>query len=317
MKLRKYEFSRIAEDFREHHFNEISPGTIISYKPAIKRAMLYFNKKDIRKITHIDVKAFLETVEVNCAYKTVNNQKSVLKLIFDFAITELHLIKNNPCIVVKVPKSLPRSSRTPLTTEQVDEIRLTRNDEFVLAFVILHTGLRCGEALALQLKDIDMVKNQIHIYKSVHYNGNNPIVGEVKTKKSNRVIPLLLPLKGMIIRLNRGKNDYIVTGNTLITLSALRRRWEKYCRDHNMISIQQRDATPKNKHTTVWKPDIDRHQIRHEFATMIFESGMDFKTAQELLGHSDISTTMNIYTHFRDKQIELAGNRLNEYILSI
>ena len=75
MKLRKYEFSRIAEDFREHHFNEISPGTIISYKPAIKRAMLYFNKKDIRRITPFDVRTFLRTLESEYSYKPLAIKK--------------------------------------------------------------------------------------------------------------------------------------------------------------------------------------------------------------------------------------------------
>ena len=312
----KFSFSGIADEFRKHHFDEVAAGTIISYAPALERARNYFCKRDIRKITPYDVKSFLKTLESDYSYKTVSNQKSVLKLIFDFAIIEKQFIKVNPCILVKVSNNLPRSRRSPLTPEQVKEIKKTRYDEFLLAYLVLYTGARCGEALALQFKDIDFNANQIRISKSVHYDGNGPYMGNVKTKKGNRVIPLLYPLKKFLLQLNFKQDDYIVSGNNLITRKALHRKWEKFCRNHNMLSLRDRKPTPGNLRTTAWKTDIDRHQIRHEFATMLFEAGIDYKTAQELLGHSDITTTMNIYTHFRDKQIMMAEEKLNEYLLA-
>ena len=73
--------------------------------------------------------------------------------------------------------------------------------------------------------------------------------------------------------------------------SAFRRQWYAYQKESGVT------ATP--------------HQLRHAYATMLYEAGIDEKLAQELMGHADISTTKNIYTHIRLSRMEDAANKLN------
>lgn len=78
------------------------------------------------------------------------------------------------------------------------------------------------------------------------------------------------------------------------------------------------DKTWKTKGTArrhlSWVCDINRHQIRHDYATSLFRAGLPVKTVQHLLGHSDYSTTMNIYVHFQRENVDDARAQIEQYI---
>ncbi|MBQ7816775.1 MAG: tyrosine-type recombinase/integrase [Oscillospiraceae bacterium] len=89
------------------------------------------------------------------------------------------------------------------------------------------------------------------------------------------------------------KNDYIFSkdGSSPFVESTFKRAWKKYTEETGIT------ATP--------------HQLRHAYATMLYEAGIDEKLAQELMGHADITTTRNIYTHIRLSRIDFAATKLN------
>lgn len=283
---------QVASKWSAENMEGLKSGTARTYAPALRRAVEEFGKKQINTITPFMIKTYLTGLHM--AYKTTSNYRTVLSLLFDYAITDMNCAIYNPCTSVKVPKSLPKSTRTTLTANEKTAILDTEADELQLAFVILHTGTRCGEALGLQMKDIDLNHNLIHISKQITHKGNQPVVSELKTEKSDRYIPLLPRLKARLLALDLKDDDYIVSGENPLTKSALDKRWKKWCAAHGV--------------------DIDRHTIRHEFATMLFEAGIDVKTAQAILGHSNFQTTMNIYTHVRDRQLEDAAGKLADYL---
>lgn len=316
MQRKSYDFVEVAQRFRESHFEDIALGSMRSYIPALNRAVDYFGNKSIDKIKPKDIKQFLQRCGETYAYKTVRNQKCVLSQIFDFAIIDMDLMICNPCSGQRISNKLPRSTRSLLTTQQVIEIKSTSPSEFLLAFLILYTGTRCGEALALQYKDIDFESRKIEISKSVHFIGNRPIIGALKSSSSARRVPLLVPLIEMLSRCSYKPNDYIIGKSEPITKSKLQRQWEKYCRTHNMAIPVVRKATSNNRHTTVWKPMIDRHQIRHEYATILFEAKIETKDIQRMLGHSDYHTTMNIYVHWRENRIAEITERVDSFLKS-
>ena len=302
-------FEMVADSWWEHHSPEIRHGTRLCYEPALKRAIKQFGSEPIDQIKPIHIKAFLNDLPL--AKKTVSNQRIVLNLIFNHAIVNYGLEFTNPCDHVKTPTKEKPTTRSALSPEQREEILNTSPEEFQLAYLILFTGCRLGEALALTMADVDMDQDIIHVNKSVHFEGNNPVIGPPKTANAIRDIPLLPKLKERLIALNRRPSEYIV--GELLTQSALTRRWEKWCADHGLVEYEHREATPANKHTTVRKPTLDRHTIRHDFATQLYEAGVDVKTAQAILGHADIQTTMNIYTHVRDGQLDNARKKLTKY----
>lgn len=304
-------FEDVADRWSEEHFPEVEQGSVRSYAPALARCKAYFGGKPIAEITMQDCNAFLSSLK-DLAQKTVRNHKAVLAMIFDYAVSE-GLLSHNPCERIKVSDKLKKTSREALSGSQREEILNTKPDEFQLAFLILFTGCRLGEALALEYSDIDWDKDVIHITKAVHFHGNTPVVGRLKTDESKRDIPLLPQLRQRLKELH-GKGTII--GGSPITQSMLNRRWEHWCREHGLAHPEERTATENNRHTTVWKPDIDRHQIRHEYATILWEAGIDVHTASRLMGHSNIQTTAQIYQHFREKQLQEASQKLTDYFES-
>ena len=66
--------------------------------------------------------------------------------------------------------------------------------------------------------------------------------------------------------------------------------------------------------STTWEADITPHQLRHAFATILFDAGIDVKDAQEILGHASIQVTRDIYTHIRQQRREDTADRLNAFL---
>lgn len=99
-----------------------------------------------------------------------------------------------------------------------------------------------------------------------------------------------------------GTDEYVIGGAKPLSKSALNRYWEKYTKALG-FGHAEKQGDP-------WRPSIDRHQIRHEYATMLYEAGVDVLAAQTIMGHTDIATTQRIYTHVRESRIENARNLL-------
>lgn len=304
-------FESVADRWSAEHFETIEEGSVRSYAPALARAKAFFSDREISSISTQDCNAYLGSLR-DLAQKTVKNHKAVLAMIFAYAVSE-GLLTHNPCDRIRVSDKLKKSSREPLTAPQRAEILATKTDEFQLAFLILFTGCRLGEALALEYSDIDWKKGIIHITKAVHFDGNRPIIGKLKTEESRRDIPLLPQLSQRLKELN---GTGTIIGGTPITKTMLSRRWEHWCREHGLAHPEERTATDRNRHTTIWKADIDRHQIRHEYATILWEAGIDVHTASRLMGHSNIQTTAEIYQHFRERMLNDATQKLTDFFES-
>ena len=285
-------FSTVAEEWYNYAYAHLADGSVRSYEPALRRATEHFANTKVSKITPLMVQQFLQQISKQYAYKTVRNQKTVLSQIFNYAIVDMSIAMQNPCDRVKITDKSKRTTREALTPKERHEIEATIKEEFQLAYLILYTGCRLGEALALRYSDV--TKDKVLIRKAVHFKGNQPVVGVTKTPASIRVVPLLPPLAERLKELPHQPDDYIIGGEKPITQSALARRWEKWCKQHNI--------------------DIDRHQIRHEYATMLYEAGIDVKTAMRYLGHTNISMTMDVYTHISEQHMEEQQDKLISYI---
>lgn len=277
-----YSFRFVAEAWQEENWDRLRFGSYRTYSPCLNRAIEKFGDYDIDKIKPIQIKSWLQDLGTTYAYKTVQSHKSVVSQIFDFAIVNLGYDISNPCDRVKVPSGLKKGTRKALSNDEVQAILSTTKDDFQLGFLILFTGCRCGEALALKMSDVDMNRNIISIHEQVSHKGNQPILSPPKTINSVRTVPLLPELKARFKELKLKKDQYIVSGDLPLTKSALDKRWKKFCKEKGI--------------------DIDRHSIRHHYATVLYNAGIDAKSAQVLLGHAQISTTMDIYTHLSEEK---------------
>ena len=212
---------------------------------------------------------------------------------YRFAIVEEGLDISNPCDQIRISEKLSKGTRRALDDWEIEEIRKTKADEFILAPLILYTGCRCGEALALQVCDIDFERKLIHISKAIHHEGNQPVLGRLKTEMSDRLVPLLPQLEALLIQMDLAEDDYLVSGPQPLTYRALAYRWGVWCQKHAVR--------------------FDRHSIRHAYATALLESDVSVKGAQAFLGHSNFKTTMDIYTHIRERYLEEEAVKLSKH----
>lgn len=282
-------FSDVAQEWWANKESEIAYGSRRTYKSAMKRAVDALGQCRITSITPEQCNSFIQGL--NFARKTVSNQLSVLNMIFRYSIVRGYA-KSNPCQYVEIPSHLAHSTRHLLTPEQLQAVKVSAGTpDSLLAQLILYTGTRCGEALALQWKDVDFENNRIGITKAVVHHGNCPEIEKTKTQAGIRVVPLLTPLRALLLPLVGNPDDYIIGGKNPLSKSALNRYWERYIKQLNV-------------------GQIDRHQIRHEYATMLYEAGVDVLTAKTIMGHTDIATTQRIYTHIRECRIDDARKKL-------
>lgn len=287
-------FTDVSRKWSDSHYKRISGNTAICYSPALKRANSTFSSVPIADITPKDIQNLIDTLaRQHYSAQTVRVQKNVLNLIFKYAMLEGYC-DNNPVTAVSLPRNLPHSVRQLPSQKEIDTVIESVDKPFGLfAYFLLFTGCRRGEALALQWKDIDFKNKVIHINKSVNYSGdnqNNPIVeNHTKTQSGTRDIILLDILAE---RLMPGKPNEYVFG--LPTKSSLRKKWQRYLKETGL------DLTP--------------HQLRHAYATILYDAQIDEKSAQALMGHSNINITRQTYTHISQSRSQQTVKQLNDFV---
>ena len=167
-------------------------------------------------------------------------------------------------------------------------------DVGLLAVFFFYTGLRKGETLALTFGDIDRERARIRVTKSVYFINNTPKLKKPKTAAGIRevIVPnMLLEL------LPSGEKDEYVFGESpadLMRQHFFDKAWAHWQKETGL--------------------DLTAHQLRHGYATLLHEAGIDVKDAQDLLGHADASTTQNIYTEVSHTRREKTAKILNDYL---
>ena len=156
----------------------------------------------------------------------------------------------------------------------------------------LYSGLRIGELCALKWNDIDFKKNMLLINKTIQRvyikdkdnNISKVLITSPKTKKANREIPINKKFAELLKLVKTNEEDYIITGTKkYLEPRAYRRYFNKVL---SLIGINQ----------------FNFHSLRHTFATNCISLGVDYKTVSELLGHSNVDVTLNLYVHPRLSQ---------------
>lgn len=288
-------FSEVADEWWEKIQTTLSPNSIHTYRAGYQRATQEFGDLRIRSITTKEIQQYIQKFSQSAmkpARKTVANQLMVIGLIFKYGVLEGECDYNVAQGVV-LPKGLTASKRS--AASQTDEEIIKANPKlWLFPYFILYTGLRKGEALALKGSDIDLKNRLIYVTKSVYFVSNKPHIKEPKTEAGIRTVPILDKLLPYIPKLQ--KDEYL--------FPSVRDKKEPM----GYSLFQTRMAQYHKKTGTTF----GTHQLRHSYATILFECGIEAKTAQHLLGHAQISTTLDIYTDFRKKAEQEAARMLNQ-----
>lgn len=288
-------FKEISDEWWDEHEGQLEYQSIKAYRPAKKRADEYFDEMAVKNIKPKDITVFLKSLaRKGYAQKTIANQKLVMNLIFQHAILQ-NDIEVNPCSTAQMPKDTNKVSRSAASTMDEQIIRESSNI-WLFPYIAIMTGMRKGEILALQWQDVDFNADLINVTKSVYHEGDKPKIKQPKTVAGIRTVPLLAPLRNVFLSIDdRRPTAYIISdsGDTPLTSRRYITLWKHY-----------RAKTGVN---------CTAHQLRHSFATIAFECGVPVKSVQEILGHKQLSTTMDLYTDFRKKSFDDAADALNKH----
>jgi integrase len=285
-------FKEVADVWLQEKWEEISPTTIRAYRAGYKSVTGYFADTPIKEITSRDVMGYLRYLAAHrYAKKTVKNFKSILNGVFDIAVRDGD-IKISPSQSVDIPRGLPETKRTSAGAD-VEKIIIDATNEWIMPFMALTTGLRKGELLALQWKDINFEENYIEVSKSLYYEGGAHIKS-TKTEAGIRTVPLLSILKERLLPLRKGPDDYVLGEKPRTPLSNKR-----------VITLSKH----YEQNTGV---KVELHKLRHSYATIAVRESVPPKILQTVLGHKSISTTMDIYTDVRRESISALGDILNK-----
>ncbi len=296
-----FSLRRVAEDWEDAHREEIEVRTWRNYKPHYEELLDLYGTLPFSEIEAADVVADLARAKARgLSASVVNARRSIWRMIFDHAVI-LGAARYNPVASVKLPKGLHRGKRQAPTEEQMKAILGGLDAPFGLfAFLLLCTGLRKSEALALRWDDVDLKNDVIHVTKSLDYsNGGQPAYKAPKTAAGTRDVPIIRILHDALQEARKNADNLLLfpappsnrggKGGGLMPDRAYDGAWARYCAAVGLVDGEGH-------------PTVTAHQLRHGTATLFFESGVDELSAQRILGHSRVEITREIYTDLREKQ---------------
>ncbi len=264
---------------------ELEKGLSQNTLDAYRRDLEYFcdNLKlsEISQVDRLKINTYVRYLrENNYAPTSIIRKVASLRGFFKWAYS-VGIIDKNPASTIeqpKVPKRLPKV----ITVKEIDEM-LHNNlnpEEHVIMELLYSCGLRVSELVNLKINDIDLSSKYVRCFGKGSKERIIPIGEEAK-----RVVNEYMPLRDLLI-----KKYNINSKRLLINQNG------RFVTRQDVYSFIHKQGKLINK-------NISPHTLRHSFATHLLENGADLRVVQELLGHSDVSTTQ-LYTHISKKHLK-------------
>lgn len=194
---------------------------------------------------------------------------------------------------VKMPKNEKSFVRILSVKEQQQLEKALNNKEDIGILICLYTGIRIGELCALKWSDIDFEKAVLTINGTQARTENGIEILSPKSRSSKREIPIP-PFLFEKIKHRIKKGEFVVSRNGKpFDVRTYRRHFKRILKKAGL-------------------PDIKYHSLRHTFSTRALEVGMDYKTLSEILGHSSVSITLDLYAHSLDEHKKNQMNKLGK-----
>lgn len=292
------QFKNFVEQYYKDAESRLKLSTLENKKHLIDKKILpFFSEMILSEIRPIHVRQWqnglISYVDENgkpysqTYLKTINNQ---LSAIFNYAVRYYDL-KENPCIKAGSMGKKHAEEMQIWTLEEFKTfIQAADSQEVYTAFnVLYYTGIRVGELLALTWRDIDLANNTINVDKSYQRIKGEDVITKPKTPKSIRTI-VIFDYLADILRTYKGSiyKPHMDDRLFLRTKSFLHHEMNKACQKTGIKKIRV-------------------HDLRHSHASLLIELGFSPLLIAERLGHENIETTLNTYSHlYPNKQIELA-----------
>ena len=301
---KKKTIGEVAALWKKDKQQYVKQSTIAAYALILENHILpVFGDKV--QLTETDVQAFaLKKLQDGLSQKTIKDVLIVLKMIQKFGAKngDLSFVEWS----VKFPTEQTKQELEVLSINNQKRIMQYAIDNFTFRnlgiYICLSTGIRIGEVCALKWGDINIATETISINRTIERiyvidgekRHTEVVIGTPKTKNSLREIPMSKELLKIIRPLKKVMNDeyFILTNEAKPTEPRTYRNYYKQLLKQLGI------------------PDLKFHGLRHSFATRCIESQCDYKTVSVILGHANISTTLNLYVHPNMEQKKKCINQM-------
>ncbi|ODJ63620.1 site-specific integrase [Brochothrix thermosphacta] len=319
-KNKKYKYHEVATMWLEQYKNTVKESTYA-------KTLFYFEKHILPVFGNL----YINNITASTCQKAINKwhkkKYAMYKLwfnytskIFEYAIT-LNIIDINPTVRVTIPKKMAIIQEDDYSNfynkEELQHFFKcleadNRYMQLTLFRILAFSGIRVGEALALNWQDINFKESTIRINKTVSQGiHGKTLVQTPKTKTSIRTLSID-PQTISILKTWRKKQKefYFMQGiNTLKpTQLIFSNKNNTFLESRSIVYLMNSIVEKHNLKR------ITTHGLRHTHCSLLFESGANLQDVKERLGHSDIQTTMNIYTHVTEKAKENTADKFAKYV---
>ena len=322
-------------------------------KPTTKSNYIYmynhlvrdgFGKRKLSSVKYTDIKKFYYDLvqEQGLKPNTVENIHTQLHPTFQLAVRE-EVIRSNPTdgVMAEIKKSKlwEKPKRHALTIPQQKALinYIEENPEhagwYPIVTVLLGTGMRIGECLGLRWEDVDFDKKMISVNHSL---SDRPMgkerkcerhIMEPKTAAGTRVIPMIDEVVdaflqeyqiqkclGFCTDVIDGYKGFIFSTSqgTLYQAAAINQALHRIQESYNK---EEMEKAKKERREPVLLPEFSCHHLRHTFCTRFCENETNLKVIQEIMGHADIQTTMDIYAEATEEKKQEVVNSLQGKII--
>ena len=292
------------------------PNTARSYERAVRLRLRGSELGALRptEVRRSDVQAFVDGLLANMSAHSASNALNPLQAFFRREIREERLT-HNPTKGIDLPAGQPMRPRRIVTPAEAAALldALASEDRAIWA-TAFYAGLRRGELQALRCMDIDLGRSLIHVRR-----GWDQVEGEIdpKSRAGERTIPMLAILRdyldGQLLRTGRTGKDRIFgrSAGQPFYASTIDGRAKRAWLAHNMAEREaaEKDGRPPNLLTL-----LTLHECRHTFASILIETGANPKAIQEVMGHSKIQTTFDVYGHLLPGSYDDVRARMDAYL---
>lgn len=270
----------------EYLFTEYntSKNTRDSYLYDLKELALFYNNKNIAHLTKEDIQEYLRKL-TNKKSRTKAHYLTIFNNFYTYLVKE-NIIKVNPCETIKMPK-LEKKLPEYLTIEEIDKLLdIKTNTAYekrnkAMLEMLYATGMRISELINLTMSNIYLEDNMVKVFGK----GSKERIIPFNDYAKVYLIDYLEFGRSELLGIKNSEYVFISSRHSKITRQAFFKILKKLCEEASI-----------NK-------NISPHILRHSFATHLLHNGADLRIVQELLGHSDISTTQ-IYTHLTNEKLE-------------
>lgn len=285
-------FSALVERWRLAERPTMRKSTGEYYERMLEKHLLpVFGQCRLSAVRRPDIQLFLGLRAKQYAHSSLRGMRSTLGKVMSWA-EKCEWVKANPCREIPVPLGRPGRVRNVMSVRDAGRLVGELREPYAsLVFFLSATGLRISEALGLRWSDFK--SDGIEVSRRI-YEGQ---VDELKSKSSKRWIPLGEDLRQRLLGLRDG-SEYVFHSRKGTTL------WRQ-----NVMRRYIRPAAQK-----LGIPLTGFHDTRHGLLTRLAENKVSPRVAQVIAGHSDIRTTLKVYTHVRDEAVQSALQEVSDQL---